>query len=77
MAFPSTSPTAILDEGRGARYRGDPESANPHPQGSEEHALWLRGWQVPDGSQAEAESPEREATAAGRDGTAREGRGRD
>jgi hypothetical protein len=70
MAFPSTSPTALLDEGRGARYRGDPESANPYPADSEEHRLWLRGWQVPDGSQAEAESPEGAGGNAGSQGRA-------
>ncbi|HEX8416809.1 MAG TPA: Rmf/CrpP family protein [Methylobacterium sp.] len=54
MAFPSTSPTTILAEGRQARYRGDAEGANPYPPGSEEHGLWLKGWREPDGAEAEA-----------------------
>lgn len=54
MAFPTTSPTTIVAEGRQARYRGDAESANPYPSGSEEHALWIKGWQKPDGAEAEA-----------------------
>lgn len=35
-------------EGRHARDRGDPSSANPYPSDTEEHATWKRGWEMPD-----------------------------
>ncbi|KQO66021.1 hypothetical protein ASG60_02810 [Methylobacterium sp. Leaf469] len=49
MAFPQRSPAAVSQEGRYARDRGDPLTANPYPEGSEEHETWARGWTVPDG----------------------------
>lgn len=42
-----------FEQGRHARYRGDPETANPHPAGSEQHAKWLEGYRYPDGREAE------------------------
>jgi hypothetical protein len=44
----SRSPTAISDEGRHARDRGDPITANPYPPESEEHGTWARGYRMPD-----------------------------
>ncbi|WP_419829470.1 ribosome modulation factor [Methylobacterium sp.] len=44
----SRSPTAISDEGRHARDRGEPLSANPYPEGSNEHRTWARGYRTPD-----------------------------
>ncbi|MDP4023803.1 hypothetical protein Q8W71_14305 [Methylobacterium sp. NEAU 140] len=48
MSFPDRSPTAISDEGRHARERGDPPEANPYLEGSDEHATWRRGYAMPD-----------------------------
>ena len=48
MAFTHRSPTAVSDEGRHARERGDPPDANPYEQGSDEHATWRRGYGMPD-----------------------------
>lgn len=48
MDFAEHSPIAVKDEGRAARYRGDPVTANPYPDGSAEHDLWKRAWQQPD-----------------------------
>ncbi|MBY0294940.1 MAG: hypothetical protein K2X71_02715 [Methylobacterium sp.] len=48
-----TSSAALFDQGRHARYRGDPETANPYPAGSEPHAKWLEGYRYPDGREAE------------------------
>ncbi|WP_373875232.1 hypothetical protein, partial [Methylorubrum podarium] len=58
MSFPERSPASVAKEGREARYRGDPESANPYPEGSEEHAVWKRAWETPDGEAAEREAPD-------------------
>lgn len=48
MSFPQRSPSAVSQEGRHARDRGDPSSANPYPLDTEEHATWKRGWEMPD-----------------------------
>lgn len=48
MTLLSRSPTAISDEGRHARERGDPASANPYPADSEAHGIWARGYGMPD-----------------------------
>lgn len=45
-------------EGRQARYRGDPATANPHPEDSDAHAVWQRAWEMPDGEAAEREAPD-------------------
>ena len=60
VSAPEQSLASVAREGREARYRGDPESANPHPDGSEAHAVWRRAWEIPDGESAEREAPERE-----------------
>lgn len=39
----------MSQEGRHARDRGDPLSANPYSEGSEEHETRAPGWKVPDG----------------------------
>ena len=59
MPVPSRSPSALLEEGRHARDRGDPVSANPYPEDSEEHAAWRQGWEMPDAEAgaAGAEAP--------------------
>ena len=49
MAFPNDSPIDISEAGRHARERGDPRNANPYPEGSQEHAIWDRGYGMPDG----------------------------
>ncbi|AWI91787.1 hypothetical protein C0214_20650 [Methylobacterium sp. DM1] len=61
MSAPEQSLASVAKEGREARYRGDPESANPHPEGSEAHAVWRRAWQMPDGEAAEREAPDSRA----------------
>ena len=48
MTMSTRSPTAISDEGRHARDRGDPITANPYPADSDEHRIWERGYQIPD-----------------------------
>lgn len=48
MDLAKSSPTKLKDEGRAARYRGDPASANPYPEATEEHALWKRAWEQSD-----------------------------
>lgn len=48
MAFPEKSLATIADEGRHARYRGDPVTANPYPEDSEDHAVWKRAWSAPE-----------------------------
>lgn len=48
MDLAKHSPTKLKDEGHAARYRGDPASANPYPEASEEHAIWKRAWEQPD-----------------------------
>ncbi|GEP07025.1 ribosome modulation factor [Methylobacterium oxalidis] len=53
MSVPVRSPAAVSVEGRHAFDRGDPIEANPYPEGSEEHATWKRGWQVPDGERGD------------------------
>lgn len=54
---PSTrSPAAISDEGRQARDRGDPITANPYPPDSEAWATWDRGYRMPD-EQARVATP--------------------
>ena len=58
MTFPARSPAAVSVEGRHAFDRGDPVEANPYPDGSEEHALWKRGWLVPDGERGDASEPD-------------------
>lgn len=45
MAIPSYSPTDISAEGRHALERGDAITANPYPEGSEEHRIWRRGYE--------------------------------
>ena len=57
------SPATISAEGRHARERGDPITANPYPDTSDAHGTWERGYRMPD---AEA----REATPAATDGGA-------
>lgn len=42
------SPTAVSDTGRHARERDDPPDANPYPPGTDEHATWRRGYEMPD-----------------------------
>lgn len=59
MSAPEQSLASVARDGREARYRGDPDSANPHPEGSEAHAVWRRAWETPEGEAAERESPER------------------
>ncbi|GJE51801.1 hypothetical protein GOFOIKOB_4865 [Methylobacterium tardum] len=54
MPLSSRSPTAISDEGRHARDRGDPITANPYPAESEAHWTWERGYRMPD---AQAQDP--------------------
>ncbi|MFF8799355.1 MULTISPECIES: hypothetical protein [unclassified Methylobacterium] len=58
MSFPETSLASVATEGRQARYRGDPATANPYPEGSEDHAVWKRAWETPDGEAAEREAPD-------------------
>ncbi|MEA1832622.1 hypothetical protein U8607_11075 [Methylobacterium durans] len=58
MSFPDRSPAAVSVEGRHAFDRGDPIEANPYPEGSDDHATWKRGWQMPDGERAEASMPD-------------------
>ncbi|KTS10571.1 hypothetical protein SB2_04495 [Methylobacterium radiotolerans] len=54
---PSTrSPAAISDEGRHARDRGDPITANPYPPDLEAWATWDRGYRMPD-EQARVATP--------------------
>ncbi|PXW61392.1 hypothetical protein [Methylobacterium sp. B4] len=48
MSFPETSLASVATEGRQARYRGDPATANPYPEGSEDHAVWKRAWETPE-----------------------------
>lgn len=48
MTISSRSPTAISEEGRHARDRGDPITANPYPAGSDAHRTWERGYRMPD-----------------------------
>jgi len=48
VSVPARSPTALSDEGRHARDRGDPITANPYPDGSDEHRTWERGYKMPD-----------------------------
>jgi hypothetical protein len=57
MTPSSRSPATVSAEGRHARERGDPVTANPYPEGSDLHRTWERGYRMPD---AEA----RENTAA-------------
>lgn len=58
MSFAERSLASVAKEGREARYRGDPVSANPYPEGSEDHAVWKRAWEMPDGEAAEREAPD-------------------
>lgn len=39
MSVPARSLTALSDEGRHARDRGDPITANPYPDGSDERRI--------------------------------------
>lgn len=48
MNIANRSPIVVKDEGRAARYRGDPATANPYPEASDEHAIWKRAWEQPD-----------------------------
>jgi len=48
MTISTRSPAAISDEGRHARDRGDPITANPYPADSDAHATWDRGYRMPD-----------------------------
>ncbi|MCJ2051174.1 Rmf/CrpP family protein [Methylobacterium sp. J-070] len=62
---PSTySPAKISAEGRHARERGDPVTANPYPAGSDPHRTWERGYRTPD---AEARDTSAAATDGGAD----------
>ena len=54
MTLSSRSPATISDEGRHARDRGDPITANPYPDGSEEYRIWERGYKMPDAEAEEA-----------------------
>ncbi|MEL6060006.1 MULTISPECIES: ribosome modulation factor [unclassified Methylobacterium] len=63
MTISARSPTAISDEGRHARDRGDPVTANPYPPGSDAHRTWERGYRMPD---EEAPASEPAAEEAGR-----------
>ena len=54
MTMSTRSPTAISDEGRHARDRGDPITANPYPADSDEHRIWERGSRVPDSGAQQA-----------------------
>lgn len=56
MTISDRSPTAISDEGRHARDRGDPVTANPYPSGSDAHRTWERGYHMPD-EEAPAAAP--------------------
>ncbi|KAA0124733.1 hypothetical protein CIW48_05660 [Methylobacterium sp. P1-11] len=56
MTISTRSPAAISDEGRHARDRGDPITANPYPPDSDARATWDRGYRMPD-EQARAASP--------------------
>lgn len=56
MSLSARSPTAISDEGRHARDRGDPATANPYPAGSDAHRTWERGYHIPD-AEAPAAKP--------------------
>lgn len=58
VSFPETSLASVAKDGREARYRGDPASANPYPEGTENHAVWQRAWETPDGEAAEREAPD-------------------
>ena len=58
MSFPEKSLASVAAEGRQARYRGDPATANPYPEGSEDHAVWRRAWEVPEGEASEREAPD-------------------
>ena len=53
MDFADTSPITVKDEGRAARYRADPVTANPYPPGSAEHDTWKNTWEKPDEGEAE------------------------
>lgn len=48
MDISTRSPTAVKDEGRAARYRGDPASSNPYPEATDEHDIWQRSWEQSD-----------------------------
>jgi len=48
VAVSTRSPTSVSDEGRHARDRGDPITANPYPDGSNEHRSWVRGYEMAD-----------------------------
>lgn len=61
VSAPEQSLASVAKEGREARYRGDPASANPHPEGSDAHAVWKRSWETPDGEAAEREAPDSRA----------------
>ncbi|WP_375464236.1 hypothetical protein [uncultured Methylobacterium sp.] len=41
MAFVSAT---IMEEGKAAKMRGEPLSADPYPVGSQESADWLEGY---------------------------------
>ncbi len=56
MTILARSPTAVSDEGRHARDRGDPVTANPYAPGSDEHRIWERGYTMPD-EEASAAAP--------------------
>lgn len=56
MTISTRSPASISDEGRHARDRGDPVTANPYPADSDEARIWERGYRMPD-AEAQAASP--------------------
>jgi hypothetical protein len=39
-----------INEGKGARIAGLPQSANPYPNGSWPNIYWDEGWRISDGS---------------------------
>ncbi|SDO24260.1 hypothetical protein SAMN05216360_11775 [Methylobacterium phyllostachyos] len=62
MTISTRSPASISDEGRHARDRGDPVTANPYPPDTDAHRIWARGYRMPD---AEAQVTTREVGAPG------------
>jgi hypothetical protein len=48
VSVSTRSPAAVGDEGRHARDRGDPITANRYPDSSDGHRIWLRGYEISD-----------------------------
>jgi hypothetical protein len=61
VSFQEKSLAAVMDEGRHARYRGDPVTANPYADGSPEYAAWKKAWEAPEGDEPKAD-PDPQAT---------------